>query len=32
MAKMQVQSLAEFVSRAERIGVLGGASRNGPSA
>jgi FixJ family two-component response regulator len=32
MEKMQVQSLAELVSLAERVGVLGGTSRNGPSA
>jgi FixJ family two-component response regulator len=30
--KMQVQSLAELVSLAERVGVLGGTSRKGPSA
>jgi FixJ family two-component response regulator len=29
MEKMQVQSLAELVSLAERVGVLGGASGNG---
>lgn len=29
MEKMQVQSLAELVSRAERVGVLDGASGNG---
>ena len=32
MQKMQVQSLAELVSLAERVGVLGGTSGNGPSA
>jgi RNA polymerase sigma factor (sigma-70 family) len=32
MEKMQVQSLAELVSLAERIGVLGGASGNGSTA
>jgi len=32
MEKMQVQSLAELVSLAERVGVLGGTSGNGPSA
>jgi FixJ family two-component response regulator len=32
MEKMQVQSLAELVSLAERVRVLGGTSRNGPSA
>ena len=31
MEKMQVQSLAELVSLAERVGVLGGTSDNGPS-
>jgi len=31
MEKMQVQSLAELVSVAERVGVLGGASGNGPT-
>lgn len=32
MQKMQVQSLAELVSLAERVGVLSGTSGNGPSA
>ncbi len=32
MEKMQVQSLAELVSLAERVGVLDGTYRNGPSA
>ena len=32
MEKMRVQSLAELVSLAERVGVLGGTFRNGPSA
>jgi FixJ family two-component response regulator len=32
MEKMQIQSLAELVSLAERIGVLGGASGNGSTA
>jgi RNA polymerase sigma factor (sigma-70 family) len=32
MEKMQVRSLAELVSLAERIGVLGGTPRSGPSA
>jgi RNA polymerase sigma factor (sigma-70 family) len=32
MEKMQVQSLAELVSLAERVGVLGGASGNGSTA
>lgn len=32
MEKMQVQSLAELVSLAERLGVLLGTSHNGPSA
>jgi FixJ family two-component response regulator len=32
MEKMQVQSLAELVSLAERVGVLGGMSGNGLSA
>jgi hypothetical protein len=32
MEKMQVQSLAELVSLAERVGVLGGTSGKGPSA
>jgi FixJ family two-component response regulator len=32
MEKMQVQSLAELVSLAERAGVLGGTYRTGPSA
>jgi FixJ family two-component response regulator len=31
MEKMQVQSLAELVSLAERVGVLGGTSDNGPA-
>ena len=32
MEKMQVQSLAELVTLAERVGVLSGTSGNGPSA
>jgi FixJ family two-component response regulator len=32
MEKMQVQSLAELVSLAERVGLLGGASGSGQSA
>jgi FixJ family two-component response regulator len=32
MEKMQVQSLAQLVSLAERVGVLGGTSGNGPPA
>ena len=32
MEKMRVQSLAELVSLAERVGALGGTFRNGPSA
>jgi FixJ family two-component response regulator len=32
MEKMQVQSLAELVSLAERVGILGGVSGNGQSA
>jgi FixJ family two-component response regulator len=32
MEKMQVQSLAELVSLAERVGILGGTSGNGQSA
>jgi hypothetical protein len=32
MEKMQVQSLAELVSLAERVGILGAMSGNGQSA